>query len=550
MSTPTTFRGELRNGAKALNRRQVLLLIGTDAGTSPQNPVQAGLGITLEIRTGKQTSSITARMIYMGDANETRRPAVTFTQVSTGRWQAEGAAGGSNLGFLPNLDYAIAQPFELEVTVVYPGGRDTQRYGLWVGSGHHARQEDCHERDHFNVRLLKCCYNGQGFRTSENQAFYDSFVGGPRSEWDVIFDPGEEPVGSGWAFGVPNSEVERICDTWDNSRVYVPDAISGLSTGRVDNPFVNPTEDPPAPRADEYDMLPSQGRLDPVINRTAADIPWEASGPTQRPAPPWWPDPPVAVYTAWPDTDRVLKPMLDSVPAARPSSRTTGRLRGELNVRWITQNHPYSLGLPYEETIEVLLPTFSPSEEPATPPHLRFSLTGMDAGETVYLWCSAAYHGRLGPSGEVAHPIDVFQIGFTRLTNGGGPGSNFNLQTALTGTFSFGGGGSPQFPLFPRAITGLNQWGLTRPGGIATIGSSGALTFDLPADVDYMTSVANFSKTTEDPSGGMTITFQGVVCRPNTGPRPTLSSDPWGVDWPHSSYLTTISRIRIRRGLY
>ena len=522
MGAATTFRAEVPGDGRALNQRQALTFSG-GAGSTPQNPLQAGLGVTFVVTAAGATAfaSVTGRVIYMAGAGEQPGPTFQFIAVPSElrQYAYEGALGGPRLGFPTGLDYDIPKPFELEVSVLYRGGARIFRFAFWVGNGEHARVEECATREGFGAFFKNCCFNGQGFRAAGNQQLY------PYGEFDALFEPPDSPWGFG--LGAAANVIDLACNIDALENPYLPDSITGESDGLVDNPFVNPSA-PLVVQSSPYDLLAPVERITVGDdNYSAAELGVNAG----RALPPR--DAANVAFATPPGLDR-LSPARHPAPL-RSASRRTGRVRGYLVARWI------GTPLQYEASL-------------AAAPALQLTLTGMDSGEIVYIFASTVrpeFTGITPPT--VAAPLGVTPnwpvaaISEPRLVAGtGGPGSIAQLLMDI-GIVT---GGSASTFLAPRALTGGATWATASIGGYALVGPSGQTTFTIPIDPTYLGGALTLHALNASlPDAVMPVYIQGVVIRPGTAPSPTSGGTGLGnfaVDWPASAWLTTVAVVRLR----
>ncbi len=519
----STFRAEIVVDGRPVGRRAPLALGALLAGTHPLNPIQAGIGMTVTVSVGGAAASVFGRLIYMLDGTELSSQRLSFTQVSgsSSAWSLEGAAGGPNLGFPAGIDYDEPKPFEIEITVLYRGGEDTKRYGFWVGSSRHQLGETCRTREGFYALFKNCCLNGVGFRSNTPLMPYGDF--------DSYFDPDDYPWATGLSLG--GESITRICaPERELLNPYIPDSISGDSGDHVDNPFVTPSRPLILPRT-PYVMLSGAERLVEQFDGSAAECEIVATSATIPN------DDTDTAFTVPPGYDR-LSPAWLPAPV-RPSASRTNRLRAFIGAQWVNGTSPV-------EASASLTPTAT----------LRIALSGFDPGERVYLFVSTVRPQFIGPGITVlSAPLGVNSTWPTAaideprlLAGSGGPASG--IGSLLMGLGIVTGGAASPF-LAPRAITGGATWAIGALGGVANLGSQTGLTVVLPADWTYLAgALALYGAQAMLPDSVMPLYVQGVVVRPTNAPTPTTAGGGtglgnFGVDWPHSSFLTNVAMVRV-----
>lgn len=530
MPAATTWRGEIELTGIQLNTREMLAFRSTLAGTMPDNPLQAGLGARLEIVGSESVVEVIGTMIYMPHTADQIRTPVSFTKDPTQpRWLADGALGGAALGFPPGLDYDIAKPFELEVLMIYRGGRQTRRYGFWVGNGEHYWCSPCNEREPFAALYKNCCYNGAGFRFSGTEAGGNLF--GIFGEWDVFFTPAQYP----WAVGLGGAGGQMLTLVCQPSRElrnpYIPDSISGANIGNPDDPFVTPSV-PSVARNLPYDHLDLY-RLDPAIDGTFDEAFQHAGDITP-------PDDPAGTAPTVPITWDTLSAAGFPAPT-RPTSRRTQRIRSQLTVQWS------GVGTTPEEASLSLVPQ----------PALQISLNGFDPGENVYLIASCLRSTWAGPVlAPAAAPLGVTQpwtpvsLIEPRTSNNGivpvGAITNNELVMALASS-----SGAPA--VGARFITGGLGWNSNAVGGFAFLGAATGFSFQVPIDLTYLqNALAAYGAVANWSEGVIYLYVQAIVCPPGTAPitasqfGPGTPGGTWGVVWPHGAHLTTVDAVRVR----
>ena len=165
MASPTTMRGELLRERKTFNDKFFLTLGDSTAGMSPYNPIQLGIGVTLRVNTNNHANSVRMTLKRVTDGDSETPRTITVTKVSDTEWRAEGAIGGTRLGFPQTPpDYHIPQCFELTMTARNRGRSISRVYNFWVGEGPVGTIVECIDREMIGAKPLVCCFDGLSFR--------------------------------------------------------------------------------------------------------------------------------------------------------------------------------------------------------------------------------------------------------------------------------------------------------------------------------------------------------------------------------------------------
>ncbi len=522
----STFRAKTEAEDRSLNRRRGLPLGDRDAGTTPQSPIQAGLGITLAVLVSPSTTSVVGLLRYATGGNEPTRVSFSQDPGNATRWSIEGAIGGSKLGFPTGLDYAQARGFSLEIQAFSRGGVTSRVYEFWVGSGRHGLPIDCGTREGFSFRTKQCCFNGRPLRDPQN----DPIV--PLGWFDHYF----EPSNGSWAVGLLPStsgglSLEcSLSDELDN--IYFPDTITGLSTGKPGNPFQYVPESLVGPQS-IADLLGGQQQLRPDVDAQArgmrdghfvfADT---VDGRT------------LAAGTEYKQLEAA------SYEQALRQWERDGSVASELQASWWDGS------------------AFSSEASIAANPVLQLTLKNMQVGDHVYFFASPWPAPNVGPapgSAPGARPglIDfaVTQpLALPKTLVGSAVGyanGNSQLITNLgqptSGSITVAPGG------FAAAISGTAAWNRAAAGGYAFLNGQTGLTFAVPLDVAWLTNFLFITGTNSGmPLASATLYIVGVVC-PNGGLATSSSAaggtaltTQFGVDFPHGSYLTTLAALRFK----
>lgn len=543
MAGPTTYRSEIDIAPVALNRGAFLSFPSSLAGTSPYNPAQVGMGLTFTIQGGASVAAVTARMVYLLDDTRQTAGVVSLTKLATQEqtWQAKGVVGGESLGFPTCFDYDVPKPFELELTILYRGGTETRTYTIWVANSEHAGCSPCFVRTPFQMRLRNCCFNGQPFRT-------DISLFGIYGPYDVYFDPN----GYGWALGSSalfGGAIEMACAGAELRNPYIPDAISGVVSDPPQpiDPFV-PRQAAVVTVDKPYDLLGAAERLRPFVENSAAGLGIQVSK-SASPPDDLYGNAYLSIAGGGTGT-RTLPVALYSAADPLDTREATPRRRGRLQAFWQAATNP--VGEPHLDIQSDGLDVVQ------NPPSIQITLSGLDPGETAYLFAAVAhpnFSGEIDPGttnpenvdpGIISDPLEL-ERRIPPLTPNGAAGAV--VSPLVTG---LGGVNSPLNPLYtPRAITGTPTWNQTTQGlgGIARVGAATSVTFLLIADMAY----ARVATTKISPGAGGpenehilgTLILQAVICRPSTSPY-FSSGAAFGVAFPQSAFLTNKAVLTFR----
>ena len=527
----TTYRAEIERDGTSLNRRQVVPMAQTLAGTNPRNPLQAGLGGTFVVTGNSLVTTVIGTMTYMPDTAQAQSKSITFAKDANAfRWTAEGAIGGSNLGFPEDLDYDTPQPFEFTIKVVFRGGSQTRAYGFWVANGEISGCDTCYTRDSFSAVLQNCCYNQRGFRA--NDLIVPSTGGsgpglfGEFGEWDAFFSPADYPT---WAIGLGNSgspPLENICrPNRDLLNPYLPDSITGEDNDRLDNPFIGRVVTPTTrTRTEQLDVFQLLEPIDGTAGETGLTVGDINPGADTLGNP--YMDPPGFHRSS---------PLLIG-PGPRPTSYGNNQVtRALVALQWTNG-----------------LSTIEASIGATTTPSISATLSGFDNGDDLYLFASVAPATFAGPVPNGVNPPLVFPpLGITtafvppqhliepRVTNGvSGSGIvNHYHNFGLAGTVVAISGGTT----WNTAAIGA-QYQLT-PATFAT-----SVTVDIPIDQTFLgAALTSLVAQSNAPDGIVTLFLQGIVCRPGTQPiTDTTATSTFNVMWPADSFLTNLAALRFR----
>lgn len=520
----TTYRGEIERDGRLVNARAVLPLNTTLSGTNPRNPIQLGLGMTFTVVGNAQVASVTGTLRHLANDAEEEGRSITFSKsASAFIWTAEGAAGGSALGFPQSLDYDTPQPFEMEISVVYRGGRQSRRYGFWVGNGEVSGCANCYTRESFSAVLQNCCFNQRGFRAN-GETIPSSGSPGPDllefGEYDAFFDPTLYP---GWAVGLSISGLDTVCSPdRDLLNPYLPDSVTGESNGNADDPFSVPSSPlVDRTRTEQLDVFQLRERLDDTAGGTGV-INGDINPGADAQGNPYM-DPPGFNRSA---------PFYIG-PGPKPLVRGTSLIeRAKVEALWDDGSTEASL---------------------AATSAIRLTLTGFQNGDSVFLFASsdlATFAGPLPFPGNPNPPVVAAPLGVTstapkphliepRMTLGAsGTGMvNHYLNLGLAPTI--------------YTITAGLTWGTTSIGARYVLLPSDFVTpvvITVPVDQTVLGAILTaIAAVQHAPEGAGVLFLQGIVCRPGTQPVPdTTGVSTFNALWPHDAFLTNIVALRFR----
>lgn len=541
MAGPTTYRSELDIAPVGLNRGAFLAFPSSLAGTSPQNPIQVGMAMSFTIQGGSSVATVSARMVYLLDETRQTYGTVALTKEATQEqtWTAKGVVGGESLGFPTCFDYDIPKPFELEVTVIYRGGTEIRTYTIWVANSEHRGCSPCFERTPFQMRLRNCCFNGQPYRT-------DLTVFGIFGPWDFYFTSDE----FSWAFGSSaafGGAIEMICSGDQLVNPYIPDSISGTISDppRPVDPFIY-RQATPASVAVPYDLLGAPERLREFVATTAAGLDIQVV-PTVAPPDDLYGNAYVSIASSGTGT-RTLPPARYPAPNPPDTREAIPRRRARLQAFW----QAASLSGPHLDI------NTDGGDVIQNPPSIRITLSGLDPGETFYLFAAVAhpnYTGEIDAAtgiplnvdpGIPSDPVELERAIFPSVPNGA------QGATVSPLILNIGGVNSPFPPLYePRAITGTPTWNTLANGlgGTGRAGSGTSASFLVIADMAYARlgalKVSPGSGGPEVDSALGTLIIQAVVCRPATSPYYSASA-PFGVAFPQNAFASNIAVLTFR----